>query len=48
MEAMNDFAISIGSDLEAFSLSRAGGSFAALSFQTAAITKYLTQLFLSY
>jgi hypothetical protein len=34
---MNDFAISIGSDLEAFSLSRAGDSFAALINQSAAL-----------
>jgi hypothetical protein len=34
---MNDFAISIGSDLEAFSLSRAGDSFAALVSQPAAL-----------
>ena len=34
---MNDFAISIGSDLEAFSLYRAGDSFAALVSQPAAL-----------
>jgi hypothetical protein len=37
LEAMSAFAISIGSDLEAFSLSRAGGSFAALIGQSAAL-----------
>jgi hypothetical protein len=34
---MNDFAISIGSDLEAFSLSRAGDSFATLTVQSDAL-----------
>jgi hypothetical protein len=34
---MSNFAISIGPDLEAFSLSRAGDSFAALIVQSAAL-----------
>jgi len=36
------------SDLEAFSHYPTDGSFAALSFQTTALTKYLNELFLSY
>jgi hypothetical protein len=34
---MSDFAISIGSDLEAFSLSRTGDSFATLISQSVAL-----------
>ena len=41
-------ASSMDSDLEAFSHNPADGSFAALSFQTTAITNYLNQRFLSY
>jgi hypothetical protein len=37
LEAMSDFAISVGSDLEAFSLSRTDDSFAALIVQLAAL-----------
>jgi hypothetical protein len=37
LEAMGNFTISIGPDLEAFSLSRAGDSFAALIVQSAAL-----------
>lgn len=37
LEAMNNFTISTGSDLEAFSLYQAGDSFAALAIQPAAL-----------
>ena len=40
--------VSLDSDLEAFSRNPARGSFAALSFQTAAFTKYAAYVFLSY
>ena len=40
--------VSMDSDLEAFSRNPTRGSVAALSFQTAAFTKYAAYVFLSY
>ena len=40
--------VSMDSDLEAFSRNPAHGSFAALTFQSAAFTKYAAYVFLSY
>ena len=39
---------SMDSDLEAFSRNPTDGSFAVLTFQLAAFTKYLNEVFLSY
>ena len=40
--------VSMDSDLEAFSRNPTDGSFAVLTFQLAAFTKYLNEVFLSY
>ena len=40
--------VSMDSGLEAFSRNPTDGSFAALTFQSAAFTKFLNEVFLSY